>query len=313
MKHGAFFLIHKPKKQSLEWHIPSSPRKKKVRPDKSKGKVMLVVFFDYQRLVYYEFIKSGLLLINRHTKKYLCAFKKRNQLFKLKHWKLLNDNAPAHRAIIVQDYLDKHTVSVLSHPPYSPDIAPCDLFFFPKLKMTLKGRRFSSLSEVTENATATHPLRARTNLQRLLIRRMWPTSANWDKAPLHTGAVDGLGNRERQPDYACARDVIRDWPLTRGLQTRADTRRSLPRSPPPPRPPPPRGRTARSGCGAAGGMGGGQAEAGARRTDPLQQTWGESAGHDVGRAGLGRERGEPPPSAGWAAVVGRHRGRSGRS
>ncbi|UYV60237.1 hypothetical protein LAZ67_1000515 [Cordylochernes scorpioides] len=35
-------------------------------------------------------------------------------------------------------------------------------------------------------------------------------SANWDKAPLHTGAVDGLGNRERQPDYACARDVIRD-------------------------------------------------------------------------------------------------------
>ncbi|UYV75350.1 hypothetical protein LAZ67_12003594 [Cordylochernes scorpioides] len=29
-------------------------------------------------------------------------------------------------------------------------------------------------------------------------------SANWDKAPLHTRAVDGLGNRERQPDYACA-------------------------------------------------------------------------------------------------------------
>ncbi|UYV69028.1 hypothetical protein LAZ67_6002107 [Cordylochernes scorpioides] len=24
------------------------------------------------------------------------------------------------------------------------------------------------------------------------------------------GAVDGIGNRERQPDYACARDVIRD-------------------------------------------------------------------------------------------------------
>ncbi|UYV75141.1 hypothetical protein LAZ67_12002621 [Cordylochernes scorpioides] len=26
----------------------------------------------------------------------------------------------------------------------------------------------------------------------------------------HHGAVDGIGNRERQPDYACARDVIRD-------------------------------------------------------------------------------------------------------
>ncbi|UYV83331.1 GVQW3 [Cordylochernes scorpioides] len=27
------FFIHKPKKQSLEWHTPSSPRKKKVRLD----------------------------------------------------------------------------------------------------------------------------------------------------------------------------------------------------------------------------------------------------------------------------------------
>ncbi|UYV61610.1 hypothetical protein LAZ67_1005533 [Cordylochernes scorpioides] len=69
-------------------------------------------------------------------------------------WKLLHDNAPAHRAIIVQDYLAKHSVSVLPHPPYSPDITPCDFFFFPKLKMTLKGRRFSSSSEVIDNVRA---------------------------------------------------------------------------------------------------------------------------------------------------------------
>ncbi|UYV64852.1 hypothetical protein LAZ67_3002161 [Cordylochernes scorpioides] len=51
------------------------------------------------------------------------------------------------------DYLAKHSVSVLPLPPYSSDIAPCDFFFFPKLKMTLKGRRFSLSSEVIENAT----------------------------------------------------------------------------------------------------------------------------------------------------------------
>ncbi|UYV63317.1 hypothetical protein LAZ67_2003735, partial [Cordylochernes scorpioides] len=50
--------------------------------------------------------------------------RKRNQLFKSKQWKLLHDNASAHRAIIVQDYLTKHSVFVLPHPPYSPDIAP---------------------------------------------------------------------------------------------------------------------------------------------------------------------------------------------
>jgi hypothetical protein len=26
-------------------------------------------------------------------------------------------------------------------PPYSPDLAPCDFFLFPKMKLKLKGRR----------------------------------------------------------------------------------------------------------------------------------------------------------------------------
>ncbi|UYV65934.1 Hil [Cordylochernes scorpioides] len=68
-------------------------------------------------------------------------------------WKLLHDNAPAHRVIIVQGYLAKPSVPVLPHLPFTPDIAPCDFFFFPKLKMRFKGRRFSSSSEVIENAT----------------------------------------------------------------------------------------------------------------------------------------------------------------
>jgi hypothetical protein len=28
---------------------------------------------------------------------------------------------------------------IVHHPPYSPDLAPCDLALFPKLKMKLKG------------------------------------------------------------------------------------------------------------------------------------------------------------------------------
>ncbi|UYV66810.1 hypothetical protein LAZ67_4002933 [Cordylochernes scorpioides] len=153
-----FLIDPQTKKPSLEWHKPSSPRKKKVRLDKSKGKVMLVVFFEYQELFYYEIIKEGVTINKQADKEILVRLRdlirrKRNQLFKSKHWKLLHDNAPAHRAIIVQDYLAKHSVSILPHPPYSPDIAPCDFFFFPNLKVTLKERRFSSSSEVIENAT----------------------------------------------------------------------------------------------------------------------------------------------------------------
>jgi hypothetical protein len=32
-------------------------------------------------------------------------------------------------------------------PPYSPDLAPCDFFLFPKMKLKLKGQRSESTEE----------------------------------------------------------------------------------------------------------------------------------------------------------------------
>jgi hypothetical protein len=36
---------------------------------------------------------------------------------------------------------------IIPHPPYPPDLAPCDFSFFPKLKTKLKGRRFETVSD----------------------------------------------------------------------------------------------------------------------------------------------------------------------
>lgn len=47
---------------------------------------------------------------------------------------LLHDNAPAHKSKLVQAYLKEERIVQLSHPPYSPDLSPCDFFLFPKLK-----------------------------------------------------------------------------------------------------------------------------------------------------------------------------------
>ncbi|GFW22482.1 putative mariner transposase [Trichonephila clavipes] len=60
------------------------------------------------------------------------------------------DKAPAHNALSVKRYLaDKHT-PVLEHAPYSPDLVPCDLFLFPKIKSALKGTRFESMEAVKQ-------------------------------------------------------------------------------------------------------------------------------------------------------------------
>ena len=38
----------------------------------------------------------------------------------------------------------------LSHPPYSPDLAPSDYFLFRVMKKFIRGKRFSSDEEVKE-------------------------------------------------------------------------------------------------------------------------------------------------------------------
>jgi len=37
---------------------------------------------------------------------------------------------------------------LLPHPPYSSDLAPCDFFLFPNLKIWLRGKKFSSNKKV---------------------------------------------------------------------------------------------------------------------------------------------------------------------
>ena len=39
-----------------------------------------------------------------------------------------HDNAPAHTSSVVNDFLEMEIVTVLSHPPYTPDLAPADFF-----------------------------------------------------------------------------------------------------------------------------------------------------------------------------------------
>ena len=36
----------------------------------------------------------------------------------------------------------------MPQPPYSPDMAPCDFFLFPKIKKTLKGHRFTAIDDI---------------------------------------------------------------------------------------------------------------------------------------------------------------------
>ena len=54
-------------------------------------------------------------------------------------WFLHHDNAPSHTSFAVREFLAQNNITTLPHPPYSPNLALCDFFLFPKLKSYLKG------------------------------------------------------------------------------------------------------------------------------------------------------------------------------
>ena len=139
--------------QSLEWKSALSPRPKKARVFKSKAKVMLIAFFDVHGIVRAEFLPQGQ-TIKQHVYKNIlrCLMRsvreKRRELWETRSWLLHHDNAPAHNALGIWEFLAKNniTVQVLEQPLYCPDLVPCGFFLFPKLKKVInsefKGTRF---------------------------------------------------------------------------------------------------------------------------------------------------------------------------
>jgi hypothetical protein len=63
-------------------------------------------------------------------------------------WFLHHDNASAHSALFVLEFLTKSNMNVIPHLPYSPDLVPCDFFHFPELKTVLKEWRFNDVTMI---------------------------------------------------------------------------------------------------------------------------------------------------------------------
>ena len=57
-----------------------------------------------------------------------------------------------HRTLCSNFWRNTRLYSFASQP-YSPNIAPCDFWMFPKFKMALKGRRFDDIETIQSNAT----------------------------------------------------------------------------------------------------------------------------------------------------------------
>ena len=77
------------------------------------------------------------------TDQFTCYNKKRPSK-RLSGVHLLHDNASSHKSEVVKSFWASEKVEVLNHPPFSPDLSPCDFFLFPRLKKMLSGNKYTS-------------------------------------------------------------------------------------------------------------------------------------------------------------------------
>jgi len=89
----------------------------------------------------------------------------------------VSDNTPCHASLLVWQFLSNKNITVCPHPPYSPDLAPCNFWLFPKVKMTMKGKRFESIQDI--EAATTVQLKTFTKQDFQNCFRKW--QERWDK------------------------------------------------------------------------------------------------------------------------------------
>ena len=76
---------------------------------------------------------------------------RRLQLWATSDWQLHDENMPTHASRVEESFLSKHQITLVTRPTYSPDLAPCNFWSFPKLKSPLKRKRFQTVDETLRN------------------------------------------------------------------------------------------------------------------------------------------------------------------
>jgi transposase len=115
----------------------------------SAKKTMVIIFFTSTRLLVLNFRPKGTkfnqdyfidtMLPNLYSEKRRIARRKG-----LTSFSVHMDNSMCHDGVKVTAKLEKKPIARAPHPPYSPDLSPCDFWLFGILKQKMMKRVFRS-------------------------------------------------------------------------------------------------------------------------------------------------------------------------
>lgn len=136
------------KEQNKAWVGAGDQRPTLLRSGFRSRKEMFAVFFGASGPVAAVMVPNGQ---NVNAKFYsdvvlpqVIATLEKSQPSRLQTGRILlhHDNASSHTAALTTNFLKQQRIRTIRHPPYSPDLAPCDFWLFPKLAERMAGRKF---------------------------------------------------------------------------------------------------------------------------------------------------------------------------
>jgi len=130
-------------------HVENEPhdRRPRERGGAVRQEVMATFFCDWQGVIHVDFLTDARTVNAAYYSDLLATDMKEKIRSKRKtggkRVALLQDNGRPHTAKTTLETLWKLKWNLLTHPPYSPDLAPSDFYLFGRLKSDLQGMRFT--------------------------------------------------------------------------------------------------------------------------------------------------------------------------
>lgn len=147
------FFTSKDKSSNMVWLAEDEPRPEVLKTGFRSRKRMFTIFFNTQGVVAVDILQDKATITAKYYTEVVLPQVLHNRAEKARtrsgsRLLLHHDNASAHTAATTVSFVEDSGVQLLPHPPYSPDLAPCDFWLFPKIKKAISGRPFSRIQDL---------------------------------------------------------------------------------------------------------------------------------------------------------------------
>jgi histone-lysine N-methyltransferase SETMAR len=179
------------RKEARHYRHSSSPLLSVAKRGLTPKKRLLITFFGVEGLICTTFLPEGSTM---DSKTYIGIIRTR-VIRKIREkrpelsirggqhfWVLHQDNARPHTSAYTRQWLAANGIPVMEHPPYSPDLAPCDFWLFPNLKKDLRGIVFETEDHLKQATLASlNTITIETHLKSVIRAGFHELDAVWKR------------------------------------------------------------------------------------------------------------------------------------